>query len=158
SLSRLAQTTFDDVHWGLVVRNQLRLVPTAVLLNSHSDSALLSGSRLFEFGEVGNAAGDPTRVAYDVRGNLLVALAGVDEVGVTANLDQAPRRVAVGFRPVAILPTAEGESVYVANSLDDTVSVVKLTTGQHLATISLGPRRQSTTADRGERLFYSAKL
>ena len=43
-------------------------------------------------------------------------------------------------------------------ALDDTVSVVDIATGQHLATIAWGPRRELTAAERGESLFYSAKL
>ena len=47
---------------------------------------------------------------------------------------------------------------YVADSLDDTISVVEIATGLRPATIALGPRPEPTAADRGERLFSSAKL
>jgi len=157
-LNRLAQTSFDDVHWGLVIRNHLRVLPTAALFSAQSDSAFLGASRLFDLGDVGYAAGDPGNIAFDARGNLLVALAGVDEVAITASPDQGPRRIVVGRRPTAVAPFPLGDVAYVANSLDDTISVVKIATGQNLATISLGPRPEPTAVDRGERLFSSAKL
>jgi YVTN family beta-propeller protein len=97
-------------------------------------------------------------LAFDVRGNLIVALAGVDEVAITPSPDQGPRRVVVGRRPTAVAPSPDGSLVYVADSLDDTISVVVTATGQRPATISLGPRPEATAVDRGERLFHSAKL
>ncbi len=157
-LNRLAQTSFDDVHWGLLIRNHLRVVRTAPLWEPGPDRALLDGSRLFDLGDVGYAAADPADVAYDARGNLLVALAGVDEVAITASVDQGPRRVSVGRRPAAVVPSPDGLWAYVADSLDDTISIVEIATGLRPATISLGPRPELTAADRGERLFSSAKL
>ena len=44
---------------------------------------------LFDLGDVGYAAGDPAEIAFDARGKLIVALAGVDEVAITASPDQA---------------------------------------------------------------------
>ena len=113
---------------------------------------------MFDLGDVGYAAGDPADVAFDVRGNLFVALAGVDEVAITASPDQGPRRIVVGRRPTAVVPSPDGLWVYVADSLDDTISVVEIATGLRPATISLGPRPEPTAADRGERLFSSARL
>ena len=94
-LNRLAQTSFDDVHWGLLIRNHLRVLRTDVALETRR-AALVDGSRLFDLGDVGYAAGDPADIAYDARGHLLIALAGVDEVAITASPDQAPRRIVVG--------------------------------------------------------------
>ncbi|HKI21288.1 MAG TPA: cytochrome c peroxidase, partial [Isosphaeraceae bacterium] len=157
-LNRLAQTSFDDVHWGQLIRNHLRVVRTDALLKPGSDAVLLDGGRLFDLGDVGYAAGDPAGLAFDVCGNLIVALAGVNEVAITASPDQGPRRIVVGHGPTAVAPSPDGKVVYVADTLDDTISVVDIGTGQRLATISLGPRPKLTAIDRGERLFHSAKL
>jgi YVTN family beta-propeller protein len=158
ALSRLAQTTFDDVHWGLVVRNHLRVLRTEALLRPGTDGALLRGSRLFDLGDVGYAAGDPAALAIDAHGNLMIALAGVDEIAITSSPEQAPRRTVVGRRPTALLPGPNGSVLYVANSLDDTISLVDIKNGQILATLSLGQRPNLTPTERGERLFYTAKL
>ena len=93
-----------------------------------------------DLGDVGYAAGDPAGLAFDARGNLIVALAGVDEVAIAASPDQGPRRVVVGRRPTAVAPSPDGEFLYVADSLDDTISVVATATGQRPATVRLGLR------------------
>ena len=157
-LDHLARSTFDDVHWGLLIRNQMRVLRTAAMLNGGSDSELLGSGRVFELGDVGYAAGDPGAIAFDAAGNLIVALAGMDEIAITASADQAPRRIAVGRRPVAITPSPDGSVVYVADSLSDTISVVEIKSGMRAATIALGPPLEPTTVQKGERLFYSAKL
>jgi YVTN family beta-propeller protein len=157
-LSPLAQTTFDDVHWGLLIRNHLRVLRTGALLKAGPDSEVLDSGRLFDLGDVGYAAGDPGAIAFDTGGNLIVALAGVDEIAITAGPDQGPRRIAVGKRPAALAPSPDGSVVYVADSLSDTVSVVEIRSGLCAATISLGPAPEPSPALKGERLFYSAKL
>jgi YVTN family beta-propeller protein len=157
-LNHLAQSTFDDVHWGLLIRNQLRVLRTDKLFASGTDRALLDGSRLFDLGDVGYAAGDPGRVAFSSRGDLIVALAGVDEIAITASPEQGPRRIVVGNGPAAVAPSPDGSFVFVTNRLDDTVSVILIKSGMRTATISLGPRPDLTAAQRGERLFYNAKL
>jgi len=157
-LSQLAQSSFDDVHWGLLVRNHLRILQIETLLRPGPDPALLDSGRLVDLGDVGYAAGDPADLAYDVRGNLIVALAGVDEVAITASPEQGPRRTVVGRQPTAVMPSPDGSSVYVADSLDDTISVVDISSGLRPATITLGPRPELTSADRGEQLFSNAKL
>jgi len=157
-LNRLAQASFDDVHWGLLVRNQLRVVQTDALLKAGPDAGLLDGSRVYDLGDVGHAAGDPSALAFDVRGNLIIALAGVNEIAITARPGQGPRRIVVRSRPTAVAPSPDGSVVYVADSLGDTVSVVEIKTGMRPATISLGPRPEPTAVDRGEQLFYNAKL
>jgi YVTN family beta-propeller protein len=157
-LSRLAQSSFDDVHWGLLIRNHLRVLRTDSLMKPGPDVALLEGSRLFDLGDVGNAAGDPGDIAFDARGNLLVALTGVDEVAITTAPDQRPRRIGVGRQPTAVVPSPDGSLAYVANTLDDTIAVIDIATGLRPATIDLGPRPEPTAAERGERLFSSARL
>jgi YVTN family beta-propeller protein len=157
-LNRLAQATFDDVHWGQLIRNHLRVLRVESLLAAKSDSAVLDGGRLFDLGDVGYAAGDPGAIAFDRRGRMLVALEGMDELAITAAVDQAPGRTVVGRRPSALAVSPDGEFAYVADSLDDTISVVVTATGQRPATIALGPRPELSASDRGERLFSSARL
>ena len=157
-LNRLAQADFDDVHWGLLIRNHLRVLKVESLLKADSDAAMLDGGRLFDLGDVGYAAGDPGTIAFDRRGNLIVALAGVNEVAIAAGVGQGPRRIVVGRQPTAIVASPDGEFVYVADRLDDTISVVATATGQRPSTISLGPRPEPDAAERGERLYTGAKL
>ena len=108
-LNRLAQTSFDDVHWGLLIRNHLRVLQIVAL----ADARLRRGAARWRvscstWAMSAMAAGDPGDVAFDARGNLFVALAGVDEVAITASPDQGPRRIVVGRRPAAVLPSPDG--------------------------------------------------
>lgn len=119
---------------------------------------LLDRAQVFDLGDVGYAAGDPGAIEFARGGEMVVALMGVDEIAITASPDQGPRRIVVGKRPVAVAPSPDGSMVYVANSLDDTVSAIEIKSGMSKAVISLGPRPEPTAAQRGERLFYSAKV
>jgi cytochrome c peroxidase/DNA-binding beta-propeller fold protein YncE len=157
-LNHLAQTTFDDVHWGLLIRNHLRVLRTDRLFAAGSDRALLDSGRLFDLGDVGYAAGDPGSIAFSKGGDVIVALSGVDEIAIAASPEQGPRRIVVGHRPAAVAPSPDGSVVFVANRLDDTVSTIELKSGIRIATISLGPPLLPTADSRGERLFFSAKL
>lgn len=157
-LNRLAQATFDDVHWGQLIRNHLRELRVAALLKAKTDRDVLEGGRLFDLGDVGYAAGDPGAIAFDRRGGVIVALEGMDEVAFAAAVDQGARRVVVGARPSAVAVGPDGDFAYVADSLDDTISIVAVATGQRPATIALGPRPAPSPAERGERLFAAARM
>jgi cytochrome c peroxidase len=155
-LNSLARSTFDDLHWGLLISNHLRVLRLDAVLNPDAD--LLRGSGLFELGDVGKGAGDPSGLVVDSRGNLIVALGGVNEAAITQGLGQPLRRVAVGHRPGAMAVSRDGKIVYIANGLDDTISVVEIESGRNLASIALGPGPEMSLADRGERLFFDARL
>ncbi len=64
--------------------------------------------------------------------------------------------VAVGQNPRSIQISADGATLYVANRLDDTISVVDTARAAVGATIALGDAVPLTAERRGERLFYSS--
>ncbi len=155
-LNPLARSTFDDLHWGLLISNHVRVLRLDAVLNPAAE--LLRGSGRFELGDVGKGAADPSGLVVDSRGNLIVALGGVNEAAITRGTGQPLRRVAVGHRPGAMTISRDGQFVYIANALDDTLSVVEIDSGRNLASIELGPRPGMSLADRGERLFFDARL
>ncbi len=65
-------------------------------------------------------------------------------------------RVAVGRNPRNIRLSPDGGSLYVANRLDDTITVVDTARAAIAATIPLGSETPLTPERRGERLFYSS--
>lgn len=65
-------------------------------------------------------------------------------------------RVPVGRNPRNIQISPDGTALYVANRLDDTISVVDPARAVVTATIPLGPAVPLTAERRGERLFYSS--
>jgi YVTN family beta-propeller protein len=61
----------------------------------------------------------------------------------------------VGPRGMAISP--DGSTLFVANYYSGTVATLNARTGEHLATISLGPQPALTAARRGEIVFHDAR-
>jgi YVTN family beta-propeller protein len=68
------------------------------------------------------------------------------------------RRVPTGHHPTAIAVAPNGLFAYVANHLDDTVSVVNMAKLTVTSTIDLGGPKEITAVRRGERLFYDASF
>jgi YVTN family beta-propeller protein len=67
------------------------------------------------------------------------------------------RRLNTGASPQAVAVSPDGRTAYVANRLDDTLSLVDLTTLQATSTLDLGGPKELTAIRRGERLFNAAK-
>ncbi len=93
----------------------------------------------------------------------LVAAAKVSEAGALANdLSAAARyviaRVTVGRNPRSVVLSPDGGTLYVANRLDDSISVLDTARKQVTATIPLGEPQNLTAERRGERLFYSSRF
>jgi len=66
------------------------------------------------------------------------------------------RRIPTGREPTGIAVAPDGRFAYIANRLDDTVSVVDLAKLTVSSTIDLGGPKEITAVRRGERLFYDA--
>jgi YVTN family beta-propeller protein len=60
--------------------------------------------------------------------------------------------------PRGVLITPDGRSAFVANSLDDSLTVIDLKTLEAVKRIDLGGPREITLARYGERLFHSANI
>jgi YVTN family beta-propeller protein len=157
-LHRQSRTSFEDVHWGTLLSNHLRILRVDALLSSGTDAGLLRDSRLIDLGHSGAAAGDPSALAFDRNGDLVVALAGIDEVALGRNPAAPMQRIGVGRRPTALALSPDGRNVSVANTLDDTVSVIDVATRLWRGSIPLGPGHSPDLAERGERLFFDARL
>ncbi len=157
-LHRLARTSFEDVHWGSLLNNALRVLKLDQLLAPDPGADLLKGSRQIDLGDPGNGSGDPAAAAFARDGHLVIALAGVDGIRIGTDPARLPVRTGVGRRPTALAVSADSRAVYVANTLDDTITVVDLSTGLFRASIALGSGREPSAAERGESLFFDARL
>jgi YVTN family beta-propeller protein len=154
-LSARAQTTEDDIHWGNLIANRLRTLRVAAVLDPRAD--LLEGSYRYDLGRPGRGAGDPAGLAV-AGGRTVVTLGGVGEVVLGAELGGAAGQVAVGRRPTAVTVSPDGRRAYVADTLADAVAVVGLSDVKVEATIDLGKKPDASPVDRGEVLFYDARL
>lgn len=67
-------------------------------------------------------------------------------------------RIPVGHNPKNIVLSPDGARLYVANRLDDTISVIDTAHAKVTATIALGGPTTAAQLRRGERLFCSSKF
>jgi YVTN family beta-propeller protein len=155
-LNGLAQTTFEDVHWGNVITNNLRSLVLADLVEPGAD--LLAGSYVQYLGDVGRAAGDPSGLALGTGDELVIGLSGVGEVAIGRDQETGLRRLSVGRRPTALVTSPDRRRAYAANTFSDSISVIDLVNKKIEAEIPLGAQPELTTSERGERLFYDARL
>ena len=165
-LNALARTTTDDVHWGMLMGNVVRSLELRTLLDKSAD--VLKGSLAHPLGEAGHAAADPGAIAVAgldhrrgavnaTRGELAVALSGVGELCLFSEESLDFRRVAIGGRPGELVVSHDGQRVYVADELEDSISVVNVNEGKRVGHISF-PQPELNLAQRGERLFYDGRL
>jgi YVTN family beta-propeller protein len=158
TLSRSARTDFEDIHWGRLLRSQLRSLRVEAVLAPGSDADLLRKGTVIDLGATGSGAADPSGLACGPTGVVAVALGGVDELAIGRGPVGYFQRFGVGAHPTALAFGPEGKVVYVADTFGDTVSVVDVASGRRVHVISLGRRPEPTLAERGERLFYDARL
>src|SRR5207247_8017719 len=124
TLYPLGRTRRGDIQSGNLLINQVAVFHVADLLKTGED--VWRQGRSYEFGDIDRGAGDPAGVAEGPDGEILVDLAGVDELG-RALPDKAIRqRLGVGRRPTALLVDHQRRRAYLANTFADSVSVVDL--------------------------------
>jgi YVTN family beta-propeller protein len=155
-LNELAHTVRNDVHWGLLMSNDLRWLKLDAVLKPGTD--LYDGAHMHPLGHAGSATGDPSGLIMTSQGAVLVSLGGVREIAIGREDDFSLNRVFVGRRPTAAVADSQGKFAYVANTFDDSISVVDIEGHEEVAEISLGPQPELTLADRGELLFFNANL
>ncbi|HXY07943.1 MAG TPA: c-type cytochrome [Terriglobales bacterium] len=67
------------------------------------------------------------------------------------------RRLPTGSNPTAVAISADGRSAYIANRLDDSLTVIDMTEYRARSTIDLGGPKETSSLRRGERLFHNAR-
>jgi YVTN family beta-propeller protein len=156
-LSGLATANRDDVHWGNLMTNNVRVLPMADVVAARAD--VLRHSFVSYLGEVGHGAGDPAGVAAAERGNLVVSLGGVGEIAIgPQDAGGTWTRIKAGRRPTAVIVSHDRRYAYVADTFEDAVLVVDVAAKKLDGEIRLGPQPELTASDQGERLFYDARL
>jgi len=74
----------------------------------------------------------------------------------SAAAEYVTSRIPVGHNPRGVALSPDGKRLYVANRLDDTISVIDTGSEKVLTTIDLGGPKNIDALRRGERLFYTA--
>ncbi|MBX3440854.1 MAG: hypothetical protein KF774_00505 [Planctomyces sp.] len=151
-----AQTTNDDIHWGTLAQNVIRLVPLASLFDP--SAALYRDSRVLQLGQPGFGAADPAGLVELESGDWLVTLSGTGDALIVNPFASPRARIAVGDRPLQVLLDASGRRAFAVSQLTNAIAVVDVEEGELDGLIPLGPAPPETPASRGERLFFSAGL
>jgi YVTN family beta-propeller protein len=155
-LNDLAHTVRNDIHWGMLLSNDLRWLPLKAALDPNAE--LYAGAHMHPLGDPGRGGADPSDLAITTGGLAIVSMGGADQVALGSEQDFTLRRIAVGRRPTAVLVSRDEKLAYVANTFDDSISVIDLSREEKVAEISLGPQPELSIADRGELLFYDGGL
>jgi cytochrome c peroxidase len=113
---------------------------------------------LVYLGHPDRAAGDPAGLIVSDDGRQILAFAGVSEIAISDREADYFQRVAVGRRPTALMLGTKGRNIYVANMMDDSVSIVPIDASSDVRSIQLGPPRELSLVEQGEQLFYDATL
>lgn len=155
-LNELAHSVRNDVHWGLMMSNDLRWLEMDSVLDPAGD--LYKNAHMHPLGDASDGTADPAGVAMTTAGRVVVTLGGVGEVAVGVEEDFSLRRAKVGRRPTDVIVGPDDRHVIVANTFDDSVSFVDTQKVEEVARVSLGPMRELTMTEKGELLFYDANL
>jgi cytochrome c peroxidase len=160
-LNDLAETTHNDVHWGVLMSNVVRWLSLDRVLDPAAD--ILADSHVHLAGDSNTPGADPSGMAMTPGGTAIVALAGGNELGLVQEDDYSLYRVPLGRRPTAVVATSDGRRAYVANTFDDSISLVdvdpaRVEPARVERTLRLGEMPRLTLVDKGELLFYDASL
>ncbi|HAC89300.1 MAG TPA: hypothetical protein DCF63_01520 [Planctomycetaceae bacterium] len=151
-----ARSIQGEIVWGNVVSNNLRLLQTESLLQVNGAS-LYRQARLLPLGNAGDGAGDPTSLCMNNESIMAVTLGGTDRVAI-GKLDAGNwKKLSVGMRPVDAQFSSDGRRLLVVNQFSDSLSVIDLES-ERVQHIQLGPLRECSLAERGERLFFHSTL
>ncbi len=155
-LTETAPTTRENVHWGITMTSNLRVLPLDAFLDPEANP--FGAGRTHFVGDAGHAAGDPGAVIVARDGTIVLCLSGVHDIGMVPLKEFGVHRVDVGKRPVALALAPEHDRVYVANYFDDSVEVVELAGAQSIGRIRLRAPQPLSLVELGEQLFYDATL
>jgi YVTN family beta-propeller protein len=76
----------------------------------------------------------------------------------SASANYVIARIAVGRNPRGVALSPDGKLLYVANRMDDNLSVIDTAADRVVSTIDLGGPRTVTPIRRGEQIFYTTKF
>ncbi|MDA1229251.1 MAG: hypothetical protein O2856_00625 [Planctomycetota bacterium] len=154
-LSKIAETSRDDLHWGNLMQSGVTSIPEAGLFNG---AKLIDSNLHFHpLGDVGNGAADPAGIASWNQRDFAVAVAGTNQVAFWNHHAKAPMFVDVGLMPTRLIHFGTSQLLCI-NTLDDTASLVDFSNGMRVKKCFGSPRTLQTPEERGETAFYFANL
>ncbi len=154
-LNSRTPTTHEGVFWGGVIKNVIRIIPKEDFL---SDAASEIRSATYPLSKPTDGTGDPANVLVTSQGRTLISLSGVNRIAVRPRAIEPFSSRVVGRRPTALAEDHSNRIAYIANTLDDSISVFDLSSLRLVDEIKLGLPVQLSLAQRGEQHFHDARL
>jgi cytochrome c peroxidase len=149
------RTTRSDIQTGNLLTNNLTVLALGDVLQPGAD--VLGNGKVYQLGDVERGAGDPATVVEEPSGQVLVAIAGLNELHAGRPAQTRWKRLSVGRRPTALVVDEAKRRAYLANTFGDSISVVDLNENRVLAEVRLGPAVELRAHERGELLFFDAR-
>jgi cytochrome c peroxidase len=157
SMNGAATTEHESIFWGGVITSRYSRVGYSQLLGRHSGRLTLQ--TVYPLSTPGDAAADPGPLLALPDGGVAIALSGVRQLGLRLSADGVLLRRNVGFRPQAVAYSKTRNEVYVASTLSDRLTIIRLDQPEQLHVVRLRAAVQPLTpVERGERLFYDGRL
>ena len=155
-LNEYAHTVRNDVHWGVLMSNDLRWLQLPEVLDPKGD--FYNKGHMHPLGEPGMGGSDPGELAFFADGMVVVPMAGVNKIAFGKEGDFGMHRLNVGRGPTTVVASDKQHRAFVANTFDDSISVIDMVKKEVAHTVSLGPQRKLTLAEQGEVLFHDGRL
>ncbi|QDS89204.1 Di-heme cytochrome c peroxidase [Rosistilla ulvae] len=156
-LNSAAQSSNNDIHWGMMVSNDLRWLDRGRVMEADEENFYKDG-HIDPIGIVGQGGADPNDLVCTVDGIVIVPLGGANEVAIGHEEFYELARLPVGINPVAVAVDSRGKTGWVVNRLDDSLTQIDIGERSVLKTVRLSEDWTPTTAELGERLFHDASL
>ncbi|WP_425616130.1 cytochrome c peroxidase [Anatilimnocola sp. NA78] len=155
-LNELAHTIRNDVHWGLLMSNDLRWLKIDSVLAGGKETYF--GSHMHPLGEAGQGGGDPAGLDVAADGTVAVTMSGAGQIAVGKEEDFSLARIEVGQRPVALKIAPDSKTAIVVDQYADQLVRVDFALQEVTERISLGPTPELNLAQKGEVLFHDSRL
>lgn len=159
TLSRIARTDRDDIHWGSLVGNVVSTIPIEALGQNEKTQRteemlqrFRSSIRTKQIGNPGNGFADPVSIAVEGDRQAVLSM-GAQQLLITTD-SGAKHRVKTGRRPNQLLSLPD-ERLVVLNEQDGNIMIVRWDFPERQTTLSIADRVPLST---GEAAFYDASL
>lgn len=150
-----AASTPENIAAGRVIENvmhEFSIQPNAV------GQPMIVDKLVSELGVPSHGAADPSGIVASTTGERFVALSGVGEVALLNRYGVVVNRLPAGRRPVSLLLDDDRQVLYCLNAHADSVTRIDLKTQTVSGTLPLDSAEDLTAKERGERLFFDARL
>lgn len=158
-LNANSATTHTPVFWGDLMQNVMRSQDLEELL-SPGEAPKNTGDlfRTEPLGHPSNATGDPYDVLVLPGGETAVSLSGVGEIAIRRSDLKPFERFDAQSHSTDLLLHPDGRRLLVANTFADSLTIFDLKDWNTQRHVSLGPTPGLDRIEKGERLFYDARL